>query len=129
MNGQMLNNRPMRVGLGTTDKLAQEATASLQQRQAAQSGSAFSGAGGRGGYGSSSKKEDTQKGAGSSALDDADVNGVGLHNVNRHDLMRKLARLDVTNDAYDEKKPSKPVIQKVDPTRCVCLANLWSAKT
>lgn len=130
MNGQMLNNRPMRVGLGTTDKLAQEANASLQQRQAAQSGSAFSGAGGRGGY-SGAGKEDANKGAGASALDDADVNGVSLNNVNRHELMRKLARIDDSSDSKKsevQQKSSKPVIEKVDPTRCICLAGMWSAK-
>lgn len=128
MNGVMLYGRPMRVGLGTTDK-TQETQDNLRP-QAPESGSAFSGAGGRGGgYGSSAKEE--QKGQGASALDDNDVNGVSLGNVNRHELMRKLARLDDPNEKKEDSivRSTKPVVAKVDPTRCVCLAGMWSAKT
>lgn len=123
MNGQMLNGRPMRVGLGTTDRIGM-ATSNAAPQQSTEAGSSFSGAGGRGGYAS---KNEPASGLGASALYDADVNGISS-SLSRHDLMRKLARIDTPEDS-DANRSKKPVMEKIEATRCVCLSHMWSSQT
>ncbi|KHJ31040.1 putative rna splicing factor (pad-1) [Erysiphe necator] len=131
MNGFDLAGRPIRVGLGN-DKFTPEST-----------GSAFSGAGGRGPQainGSNFDRaggRDSDKGAGgASALDDTDVGAVNFNNYSRDALMRKLARTDEPTPnakGRDERreilKPktvANPLPVNVNmASRCVVLKNMF----
>ena len=143
MNGFELAGRPIRVGLGN-DKFTPESTHSLLQRfgsqaqQAAnQQGSQFSGMGGRGahagGTGNFDKASgrDADKTGGASALDDTDVAGVNFSNYSRDALMRKLARVDETEEKAAANKPAQQTkkaapIDQPAPSRCVLLKNMYN---
>jgi RNA-binding protein 39 len=138
MNGFELANRPIRVGLGN-DKFTPESTASLLRNfnTHAQNfqGSAFSGAGGRGAYaGGSGGVFDRSHGrddrgvSGASALDDTDVAGISINNMNRDRLMNLLARNPVDEPKKNGQvaaKPRAPVIDKPMPSKCVKIQNAF----
>lgn len=106
-------------------------------------GSAFSGAGGRGPQASSGSSFDRAGGrdndkstGGASALDDTDVGGVNFNNYSRDALMRKLARTDEPapaikgrDDRREILKPkteTKPLPVNVNmASRCVVLKNMF----
>jgi RNA-binding protein 39 len=139
MNGFDLAGRPIRVGLGN-DKFTPESTANLLQKFSGQNpfqGSAFSGAGGRGGQKSNFDRaggRDSDKNGGASALDDSDVAGVSFSNYSRDALMRKLARTDESSSKGDEERQAaKPVRPEPKPlpinvpqvSRSVVLHNMF----
>lgn len=144
MNGFELANRPIRVGLGN-DKFTPESTASLLRNfnQNAQNfqGSAFSGAGGRGAHAGGSggvfdrtHGRDDRGVSGASALDDTDVAGININNMNRDRLMNLLAR----NPVEEPNKGSKSGVPAVKtsalpvntpmPSRCVKIEGAFSAE-
>ncbi|OAA35665.1 RNA splicing factor Pad-1 [Metarhizium rileyi] len=137
MNGFDLAGRPIRVGLGN-DKFTPESTANLMHRFSGQNnfqGSAFSGAGGRGGQASTFDRaggRDSDKAGGASALDDTDVAGVNFNNYSRDALMRKLARTDEASNGREDqavvkpKTEAKPLPVNVNmASRCVVLHNMF----
>ena len=139
MNGFELANRPIRVGLGN-DKFTPESTANLLRNfnTNAQNfqGSAFSGAGGRGAYaGGSGGVFDRSHGrddrgvSGASALDDTDVAGISINNMNRDRLMNLLARNPVEepkkNGAAAAAKPRTPAMDKPMPSKCIKIQNAF----
>lgn len=140
MNGFDLAGRPIRVGLGN-DKFTPESTANILQKSFSQNqanfqGSAFSGAGGRGGQNSSFDRaggRDSDKTGGASALDDTDVAGVNFNNYSRDALMRKLARTDEADASGNEerkvlkpKTDTKPYPVNINmASRCVVLHNMF----
>ncbi|KHO01931.1 RNA splicing factor Pad-1 [Metarhizium album ARSEF 1941] len=137
MNGFDLAGRPIRVGLGN-DKFTPESTANLMHRFSGQNnfqGSAFSGAGGRGGQASTFDRaggRDSDKTGGASALDDTDVAGVNFNNYSRDALMRKLARTDEASNGREDqavvkpKAEAKPLPVNVNvASRCVVLHNMF----
>ena len=141
MNGFELANRPIRVGLGN-DKFTPESTANLLRNfnTHAQNfqGSAFSGAGGRGAYaGGSGGVFDRSHGrddrgvSGASALDDTDVAGISINNMNRDRLMNLLARNPVEepkkNGAAAAAKPRTPAMDKPMPSKCIKIQNAFDA--
>jgi RNA-binding protein 39 len=142
MNNFDLAGRSIRVGLGN-DKFTPESTANLLQRFSGRDqngnfqGSAFSGAGGRGGQSNSFDRaggRDNEKTGGASALDDTDVVGVNFSNYSRDALMRKLARTDETSNGNEERQTLKPKAEaKPLPvnvntaSRCVVLHNMFDA--
>jgi RNA-binding protein 39 len=143
MNGFELANRPIRVGLGN-DKFTPESTASLLRNfnQNAQSfeGSAFSGAGGRGAYAGGSggifdrtHGRDNRGVSGASALDDTDVAGININNMNRDRLMNLLARNPVEEDSKAKNgqpasKPRVPIIDKPMPSKCIKIQGAFDAE-
>ncbi|KAK0706759.1 CC1-like family splicing factor [Lasiosphaeria miniovina] len=143
MNGFDLAGRPIRVGLGN-DKFTPESTANLLQKFQGQNhsqfqGSAFSGAGGRGGQSANFDRagaRESEKGTGASALDDTDVAGVNFNNYSRDALMRKLARTDEPA-APTERQVIKPKAEVKAPlplnvnmaSRCVVLHNMFDPST
>ncbi|KAF4550650.1 RNA recognition motif-containing protein 20 [Elsinoe fawcettii] len=137
LNGFMLADRPLRVGLGN-DKMNAEATTGMMQRNAAPGSefqaSSFSGAGGRGTHaGGSTNFERTNReekaAANSSALDDSDVGGVNYSNFSRDSLMKKLARIEEpapekskTKATAVKNKPAPPTMGK---SRCIVVKNCY----
>ena len=145
MNGFELANRPIRVGLGN-DKFTPESTASLLRNFNAQAsnfqGSAFSGAGGRGAYAGGSggvfdrtHGRDDRGVSGASALDDTDVAGININNMNRDRLMNLLARNPVEEPANNRSrngqavaaKPITPASYTPAPSRCIKIQNAFDA--
>lgn len=142
MNGFELANRPIRVGLGN-DKFTPESTASLLRNFNTQAsnfqGSAFSGAGGRGAYAGGSggvfdrtHGRDDRGVSGASALDDTDVAGININNMNRDRLMNLLARNPVEEPANSRSKngpaaarPSVPAAYTPSPSRCIKIQNAF----
>jgi RNA-binding protein 39 len=142
MNGFELANRPIRVGLGN-DKFTPESTASLLRNfnQNAQNfqGSAFSGAGGRGAYAGGSggvfdrtHGRDDRGVSGASALDDTDVAGININNMNRDRLMNLLARTEPAEpenksakNGAPAPKPRVPVVDKPMPSKCIKIQNAF----
>lgn len=126
MNGFEIGGRALRVGLGS-DKMPIDSP--NPQQQDAQ-GSSFSGSGGRGSHAGGSTNFDrasgrmVNKNGGASALDDSDVQG--LNNVDRTDLMRKLARVPETKTENPVQKKEQTSAQNApQPTRCVLIKNMY----
>ncbi|KAF2222651.1 hypothetical protein BDZ85DRAFT_199163 [Elsinoe ampelina] len=136
LNGFLLADRPLRVGLGN-DKMNAEATTGMMQRNATAGSefqaSSFSGAGGRGTHAGGStnferSNREEKAAANSSALDDSDVGGVNYSNFSRASLMQKLARTE--DPAPDKsktktsttKKPAPPTMGK---SRCIIVKNCY----
>ncbi|PNS18247.1 hypothetical protein CAC42_7616 [Sphaceloma murrayae] len=136
LNGFMLAERPLRVGLGN-DKMNAEASTGMMQRNASGSNefqaSTFSGAGGRGTHAGGStnferSSREDKVAANSSALDDSDVGGVNYNNFSRESLMRKLARVEEPTPAVSKSKVSaakKPPPPTMTQSRCVKVKNCY----
>ncbi|KAF2750046.1 splicing factor, CC1-like protein [Sporormia fimetaria CBS 119925] len=140
MNGFELANRPIRVGLGS-DKFTPESTANLLRNFSSEAanftGSAFSGAGGRGAYAGGSggvfdrtHGRDDRGVSGASALDDTDVAGIG--HMNRDRLMNLLARNPVdepakTSNGHSAARPRAPVATAPTPSRCIKIQDAYNA--
>ena len=128
MNGVVVLGRPMRVGLGNKE-LQAESNAALTQRldQTAQnSGSAFSGAGGRGNHAGGGRDDKNTIGMG--ALDDSDVGGVNYNNYSRESLMKKLARTEdplAAQTAGAKAGPKKAPVASFPPARCILIKNAY----
>lgn len=140
MNGFELAGRQIRVGLGN-DKFTPESTASLlrtfNQQAQTYTGSAFSGAGGRGAYAGGSggvfdrtQGKDDRGVSGASALDDSDVAGVNFKTYDRSKLMNALARRDgpepVAQTTQRARAPAAPV-DKPMASKCVKIENVFDA--
>ncbi|KAF2277278.1 splicing factor, CC1-like protein [Westerdykella ornata] len=140
MNGFELAGRPIRVGLGN-DKFTPESTANLLRNFNGHAqnfqGSAFSGAGGRGAYAGGSggvfdrtHGRDDRGVSGASALDDTDVAGININNMNRDRLMNLLARNPVeeptkTKNGQAAPKPRAPTEYTPAPSRCIKIQNAF----
>lgn len=140
MNGFELAGRQIRVGLGN-DKFTPESTANLLRTftQQAQNytGSAFSGAGGRGAYaGGSGGVFDRSHGkedrgiSGASALDDSDVAGVNFKAYDRGKLMAQLAARNQPQPKQGAAapvvtKPRAPVFDKPMASKCIKIQNAF----
>jgi RNA-binding protein 39 len=141
MNGFELANRPIRVGLGN-DKFTPESTANLLRNFNSQAtsfqGSAFSGAGGRGAYAGGSggvfdrtHGRDDRGVTGASALDDTDVAGININNMNRDRLMNLLARNPVEEPANNRVNGQAAVAARAPttytraPSRCIKIQNAF----
>jgi RNA-binding protein 39 len=136
MNGFELASRPIRVGLGN-DKFTPESTATLLRNFNAQAqtfqGSEFSGSGGRGAYAGGSggvfdrtHGRDDRGVSGASALDDTDVAGININNMNRDRLMNLLARNPVDEPAKTRANGHSttvtsriPTTYSPAPSRCI----------
>lgn len=146
MNGFELANRPIRVGLGN-DKFTPESTASLLRNFNSQAtnfqGSAFSGSGGRGAYAGGSggifdrtHGRDDRGVSGASALDDTDVAGININNMNRDRLMNLLARNPVEEPANSRSRNGQPAAPAIraptvhapTPSRCIKISDAFSAE-
>ncbi|KAF2011006.1 splicing factor, CC1-like protein [Aaosphaeria arxii CBS 175.79] len=144
MNGFELANRQIRVGLGN-DKFTPESTANLlrnfNQQASSYQGSAFSGAGGRGAYAGGSggvfdrtHGRDDRGVTGASALDDNDVAGININNMNRDRLMNLLARNPVDEPSRGNAHNSQaaiarsraPVVEQPMASRCIKINDAFS---
>lgn len=137
LNGFMLAERPLRVGLGN-DKMNAEAATGMMQRSASgaqeSQASTFSGAGGRGTHAGGStnferSNREDKVAANSSALDDSDVGGVNYSNFSRESLMKKLARVEepatATNKSKVNAARAKPPVATMAKSRCIIVKNCY----
>ncbi|PSK51893.1 hypothetical protein B9Z65_3160 [Elsinoe australis] len=137
LNGFMLAERPLRVGLGN-DKMNAEAATGMMQRSAPgaqeSQASTFSGAGGRGTHAGGStnferSNREDKAAANSSALDDSDVGGVNYSNFSRESLMKKLARVEepaaATNKSKVNAARAKPPVATMAKSRCIIVKNCY----